>query len=199
MTVLADWQIRALCIKRDGSTLEHPMIFPFEDTQIRNVGDQGVISYGLGSYGYDLRVGNKFQIFTNINSVVIDPKNFDRSSFIEMYKKDGDYILIPPNSFALCASREEFDIPRNLLVICIGKSTYARTGIVVNVTPLEPQWKGFLTIEVSNTTPLPAKIYAGEGLAQLVFLKADAVCEVSYADRKGKYQMQGKDPQVAKV
>ncbi|HQD36393.1 MAG TPA: dCTP deaminase [Thermodesulfovibrio thiophilus] len=159
------------------------MIEQFEEGLVR----EGVISYGVSSYGYDMRVADEFKIFTNINNTVVDPKDFDPKSFVEI---KGDVCIIPPNSFALARSVEYFRIPRDVLVICIGKSTYARCGIIVNVTPLEPMWEGFLTIEISNTTPLPAKIYANEGIAQLIFLKAEEECEVSYADRKGKYQAQ---------
>ncbi|MEN2994134.1 MAG: dCTP deaminase [Thermodesulfovibrio sp.] len=159
------------------------MIEPFEEGLVR----EGVISYGVSSYGYDMRVADEFKIFTNINNTVVDPKNFDPKSFVEF---KGDVCIIPPNSFALARSVEYFRIPRDVLVLCIGKSTYARCGIIVNVTPLEPEWEGYVTIEISNTTPLPAKIYANEGIAQLIFIKADDVCEVSYADRKGKYQAQ---------
>lgn len=159
------------------------MIEPFEEGLVR----EGVISYGISSYGYDMRIAEEFKIFTNINNTVVDPKNFDPKSFVEF---KGEVCIIPPNSFALARSVEYFKIPRDVLVICIGKSTYARCGIIVNVTPLEPMWEGFLTIEISNTTPLPAKIYANEGIAQLIFLKAEEECEVSYADRKGKYQAQ---------
>lgn len=159
------------------------MIEPFEEGLVR----EGVISYGVSSYGYDMRVADEFKIFTNINNTVVDPKNFDPKSFVEF---KGDVCIIPPNSFALARSVEYFRIPRDVLVLCIGKSTYARCGIIVNVTPLEPAWEGFVTIEISNTTPLPAKIYANEGIAQLIFLKAEEECEISYADRKGKYQAQ---------
>lgn len=159
------------------------MIEPFEEGLVR----EGVISYGVSSYGYDMRVADEFKIFTNINSTVVDPKNFDSKSFVEFR---GDVCIIPPNSFVPARSVEYFRIPRDVLVLCIGKSTYARCGIIVNVTPLEPSWEGFVTIEISNTTPLPAKIYANEGIAQLIFLKAEEECEVSYADRKGKYQAQ---------
>jgi dCTP deaminase len=163
--------------------LEHKMIEPFTDRQVRD----GVISYGLSSYGYDIRVADEFRIFTNVNSTIVDPKNFDARSLVE-YK--GDVCIIPPNSFALARSVEYFRIPRNVLTICLGKSTYARCGIIVNVTPFEPEWEGFVTLEISNTTPLPAKIYANEGLAQVLFFEADEVCETSYADKKGKYQKQ---------
>ncbi|MEN2986578.1 MAG: dCTP deaminase [Thermodesulfovibrionaceae bacterium] len=159
------------------------MIEPFEEALVK----EGVISYGVSSYGYDMRVADEFRIFTNINSTVVDPKNFDPKSFVEF---KGPVCIIPPNSFALARSVEYFRIPRDVLVLCIGKSTYARCGIIVNVTPLEPAWEGFVTIEISNTTPLPAKIYANEGIAQLIFLKAEEECEISYADRKGKYQAQ---------
>lgn len=159
------------------------MIEPFSESQVR----EGVISYGVSSYGYDMKVADEFKIFTNINSTVVDPKNFDPRSFVE-YK--GDVCIIPPNSFALARSVEYYKIPRNVLVICLGKSTYARCGIVVNVTPLEPEWEGHVTIEISNTTPLPAKMYANEGIAQLIFLQASETCEVSYRDKAGKYQAQ---------
>lgn len=159
------------------------MIEPFNSKQIR----KGVISYGVSSYGYDMRVGDEFKIFTNINNTVVDPKKFDPNSFVD-YK--GEVCIIPPNSFALARSVEYFRIPRDVLVICLGKSTYARCGLVVNVTPLEPEWEGHVTIEISNTTPLPAKIYANEGIAQLIFLQASEICEVSYKDKAGKYQAQ---------
>lgn len=159
------------------------MIDPFNSKQAR----KGVISYGVSSYGYDMRIGDEFKIFTNINNTVVDPKKFDPDSFVD-YK--GDVCIIPPNSFALARSVEYFKIPRDILVICLGKSTYARCGLVVNVTPLEPEWEGHVTIEISNTTPLPAKIYANEGIAQLIFLQASEICEVSYKDKAGKYQAQ---------
>ncbi len=162
---------------------EHKMIEPFADTQVR----QGVISYGVSSYGYDVRVANEFKIFTNVFSVVVDPKNFDPRSMIDF---KGEVCIIPPNSFALARTVEYFRIPRNVLTVCLGKSTYARCGIIVNVTPFEPEWEGFVTLEISNTTPLPAKIYANEGLAQVLFFEADEVCQTSYADKKGKYQGQ---------
>ncbi len=159
------------------------MISPFEENQVR----EGVISYGVSSYGYDLRVGDEYKIFTNINNVVVDPKNFNSKTFVD-YK--GEYCIIPPNSFALAKSIEYFKIPRDILTICLGKSTYARVGILVNVTPFEPEWEGIVTIEISNTTPLPAKIYSNEGIAQVLFFQADEECETSYADKKGKYQGQ---------
>jgi dCTP deaminase len=162
---------------------EKGMIEPFNSKQVR----KGVISYGVSSYGYDMRIGDEFKIFTNINNTVVDPKRFDPKSFVD-YK--GSVCIIPPNSFALASSVEYFRIPRDILVICLGKSTYARCGIVVNVTPLEPEWEGHVTIEISNTTPLPAKIYANEGIAQLIFLQASEVCEISYKDKAGKYQAQ---------
>lgn len=162
---------------------EQRMIEPFESQSVRS----GNISYGLSSYGYDIRVAEEFLVFTNLNTTVVDPKNFDEDSFV---RKNGPYCVIPPNSFALARSMEYFRIPRNVTAICLGKSTYARCGIVVNVTPLEAEWEGYLTIEISNTTPLPAKIYAKEGIAQLLFLESDEICNVSYADRKGKYQGQ---------
>jgi dCTP deaminase len=162
---------------------QHGMIEPFENRQVR----EGVISYGLSSYGYDIRVAPEFKVFTNVHNVVVDPKLFDPRSFVDVNEKA---CIVPPNSFALARTEEYFRIPRNVLAICVGKSTYARCGIVVNVTPLEPGWEGYLTLEISNTTPLPAKIYAGEGIAQLLFLEGDEEPEVAYSDRKGKYQKQ---------
>jgi dCTP deaminase len=166
---------------------ERGMIEPFEPNQVRQGGDQRFISYGTSSYGYDVRCSNEFKIFTNINSAIVDPKNFDASSFVDVRQ---DVCIIPPNSFALARTVEYFRIPRDVLVICLGKSTYARCGIIVNVTPLEPEWEGHVTLEFSNTTPLPAKIYANEGVAQMLFIGADEVCETSYKDRGGKYQGQ---------
>jgi dCTP deaminase len=163
--------------------LERRMIEPFSENQIRD----GVISYGLSSYGYDIRVADEFKIFTNINSTIVDPKRFDEQSFVDFR---GDVCIVPPNSFALARTVEYFRIPRNILTICVGKSTYARCGIIVNVTPFEPEWEGTATLEISNTTPLPARIYANEGIAQVVFFEADEICETSYADKKGKYQAQ---------
>ena len=163
--------------------LEHGMIEPFEDRQVR----QGVISYGLSSYGYDMRVADEFKVFTNINSTVVDPKNFDARSFVDVH---AEVCIIPPNSFALAKTVEYFRIPRDVLTVCVGKSTYARCGLIVNVTPFEPEWEGFVTLEISNTTPLPAKVYANEGISQVLFFQSDEVCEVSYADKKGKYQGQ---------
>jgi dCTP deaminase len=162
---------------------EHRMIEPFADRQIRD----GVISYGVSSYGYDIRVADEFKIFTNIYSAVVDPKNFDPKSMVDY---NGDICVIPPNSFALARTIEYFRIPRSVLTVCVGKSTYARCGIIVNVTPFEPEWEGFVTLEISNTTPLPARIYAKEGIAQVLFFEADQECEISYADKKGKYQAQ---------
>jgi dCTP deaminase len=176
MSVMPDHWIRRMAI-------ENKMIEPFQDRQVR----EGVISYGVSSYGYDLRVADEFNIFTNVNSSIVDPKHFDKRSFVEF---KGDVCIVPPNSFALGRSMEYFRIPRNVLTICVGKSTYARCGIIVNVTPFEPEWEGFVTLEISNTTPLPAKIYANEGLCQVIFLKADEECEISYKDKKGKYQSQ---------
>ena len=163
------------------------MIKPFADTQVSALDDKRIVSYGVSSYGYDVRCSRQFKIFTNVYSSVVDPKKFDASSFVEF---EGDVCVIPPNSFALAVTVERFKIPRDILVLCVGKSTYARCGIIVNVTPLEPEWEGAITLEFSNTTPLPAKIYANEGVAQLVFLEATEVCETSYSDRKGKYQNQ---------
>ena len=164
---------------------EHRMIEPFTDGQVR----AGAISYGVSSYGYDMRVAPEFRIFTNVLSAIVDPKAFDARSFVEFA---GDVCIVPPNSFALARSVEYFRIPRNVLTICVGKSTYARCGIITNVTPFEPEWEGYVTLEISNTTPLPAKIYANEGICQVLFFEADDsdVCEISYADKKGKYQGQ---------
>lgn len=165
----------------------HGMIEPFAHAQVRDTQDKRVISYGVSSYGYDVRCADEFRVFTNINSVIVDPKNFAEQSFVSL---QSDVCIIPPNSFALARSVEYFRIPRNVLTICLGKSTYARCGIIVNVTPLEPEWEGHVTLEFSNTTPLPAKIYAHEGVAQMLFLESDEFCEVSYKDRGGKYQGQ---------
>ena len=176
MSVMSDRWIRKMAV-------EQRMIEPFTGTQVR----AGVISYGLSSYGYDVRIGDEFKIFTNINHTVVDPKDFDPRSFVDVKAKQ---CIIPPNSFALARSVEYFRIPRNILVVCVGKSSYARCGIIVNVTPLEPEWEGIVTLEVSNTTPLPARIYAGEGIAQFLFFEGNEPCETSYADKKGKYQAQ---------
>jgi dCTP deaminase len=162
---------------------EHGMIEPFTDGQVR----KDCISYGLSSYGYDMRVANEFRIFHNALAPIVDPKDFDQRSFIEW---EGDVCIVPPNSFALARSIEYFRIPRQVLTICVGKSTYARCGIITNVTPFEPEWEGHVTLEISNTTPLPAKVYANEGIAQVLFFESDEACETSYADRKGKYQGQ---------
>ncbi len=162
---------------------EHKMIEPFVDGQVR----EGVISYGVSAYGYDIRVSNEFKVFTNIYNSVVDPKNFDDKSFVEI---NDDICMIPPNSFALARTVEYFRIPRSVITLCVGKSTYARCGIIVNVTPFEPEWEGYVTLEISNTTPLPAKIYANEGIAQVLFFESDEICDVSYADKKGKYQKQ---------
>ena len=166
---------------------EENMISPFEPDQIRSLSGGKVISYGTSSYGYDVRCSSMFKVFTNINSAVVDPKEFDKNSFVDF---EGDTCIIPPNSFALASTVEYFKIPRSVLTICLGKSTYARCGIIVNVTPLEPEWEGHVTLEFSNTTPLPAKIYANEGVAQMLFFESDSVCEISYKDRGGKYQKQ---------
>ncbi len=173
-------------------SLENKMIEPFVESQV----SKGIISYGLSSYGYDIRVSDEFQIFTNVHNTLVDPKNFDSKSFVPTR---GDCV-IPPNSFALARTIEYFRIPRSILTLCVGKSTYARCGIIVNVTPFEPEWEGFVTLEISNTTPLPAKIYAGEGIAQVLFFDGDEVCERSYADKKGKYQKQKgiTPPKIAK-
>jgi dCTP deaminase len=176
MAIKSDRWIRKMALEQD-------MINPFAEKQVRD----GVVSYGLSSYGYDLRVADEFKIFTNVMCSVVDPKNFDERSFVTVR---ADCAIIPPNSFALARSVEYFKIPRDILTVCVGKSTYARCGIIVNVTPFEPEWEGFVTLEISNTTPLPAKIYANEGLCQILFFQSDEVCEVSYKDKKGKYQAQ---------
>ena len=172
MGLLADWQIKKLV-----------KIEPFAEEAHR----PGAVSFGLSSYGYDVRVGRHFKVFTNVYGAIIDPKRFEPKAFVDI---EGDFCIIPPNSFALAETVEYFEIPRDVLATCLGKSTYARCGIIVNVTPLEPEWRGKITIEISNTTPLPAKVYANEGIAQILFFKADQVCEKSYADKKGKYQDQ---------
>jgi dCTP deaminase len=172
MGILPDWMIR-----------QHIKIEPFAEEQVR----PGVISYGVSSYGYDVRVGRKFKVFTNVFGALIDPKNFSPQAFVDI---EADSCIIPPNSFALAETVETFEIPRDILATCLGKSTYARCGIIVNVTPLEPEWRGKITMEISNTAPLPAKIYADEGIAQILFFRADGICEKSYADKKGKYQDQ---------
>lgn len=162
---------------------EHAMIEPFAQEQVKD----GNVSYGVSSYGYDIRISNEFKIFTNINTTVVDPKRFDSNAFVDF---TGDVCIIPPNSFALGRSVEYFRVPRNVMTICVGKSTYARCGIITNVTPFEPEWEGYITLEISNTTPLPARIYANEGIAQVLFFESDETCMTSYADRKGKYQAQ---------
>lgn len=166
---------------------QYGMIEPFEPGQVKHTDKGPIVSYGTSSYGYDIRCSTEFKIFTNINSTIVDPKNFDANSFVDV---KADVCIIPPNSFALARTVEYFRIPRNVLTICLGKSTYARCGVIVNVTPFEPEWEGYVTLEFSNTTPLPAKIYANEGVAQVVFFESDEVCEVSYKDRGGKYQGQ---------
>ncbi len=166
---------------------EQGMIEPFVDGQVREVDGRKAISYGLSSYGYDIRCSREFKIFTNINSTIVDPKAFDSRSLVDF---EGDECIIPPNSFALTRTVEYFRIPRSVLTVCLGKSTYARCGIIVNVTPFEPEWEGHVTLELSNTTPLPAKVYANEGVAQVLFYESDEVCEISYKDRQGKYQGQ---------
>jgi len=180
MTIKSDRWIRRM-------VAEHAMIEPFEPKQVRSTSEGRIISFGTSSYGYDIRCANDFKIFTNINSAVVDPKNFDDDSFVDI---KSDICIIPPNSFALARTVEYFRIPRNVLTICLGKSTYARCGIIVNVTPLEPEWEGHVTLEFSNTSPLPAKIYANEGVAQVIFFESDEACEISYKDRDGKYQGQ---------
>ena len=176
MSIKSDKWIKKMSLNND-------MISPFEDKQI----SQQKISYGLSSYGYDIRVTDEYKIFTNVNNSIVDPKRFDENSFIDF---KGDVCIVPPNSFALARSIEYFKIPRNVLTICLGKSTYARCGIIVNVTPFEPEWEGHVTLEISNTTPLPAKIYSNEGLCQVLFFESDEDCEMSYKDKKGKYQSQ---------
>jgi dCTP deaminase len=176
MSIKSDRWIRQMA-------LEHGMIEPFEDRQVR----AGVVSYGLSSYGYDTRVADEFKVFTNVYNTVVDPKDFDPKSFVDI---KSDVCIVPPNSFALARTIEYFRIPRDVLTVCLGKSTYARCGIIVNVTPFEPEWEGHVTIEISNTTPLPAKIYANEGIAQVLFFQSDEPCEVSYKDKSGKYQAQ---------
>ena len=180
MSIKSDKWIRRMVAEQD-------MIEPFESGQVRHEGDRKLISYGTSSYGYDVRCSNEFKIFTNINTTIVDPKNFDARSLVDFV---GDECIIPPNSFALTRTVEYFKIPRSVLTVCLGKSTYARCGIIVNVTPLEPEWEGHVTLELSNTTPLPAKIYANEGVAQFLFFESDEVCETSYKDRAGKYQGQ---------
>jgi dCTP deaminase len=180
MSLQSDRWIRKMAAK-------HKMIEPFVDAQVRDDDGRRVVSFGLSSYGYDLRVAEEFKVFTNVHNTIVDPKDFKADAFVDIR---GPYCIIPPNSFALARSVEYFRIPRNVLTLCIGKSTYARCGIIVNVTPFEPEWEGYVTLEISNTTPLPAKIYAGEGLAQVLFFVAAEVCEISYADRKGKYMRQ---------
>jgi dCTP deaminase len=179
MTLKSDKWIRRMAQKG--------MIEPFEAGQVKDVQGRKIVSYGTSSYGYDIRCSTDFKIFTNVNSTIIDPKAFDEKNFVDFR---GDVCIIPPNSFALARTVEYFRIPRNVLTICLGKSTYARCGIIVNVTPLEPEWEGHVTLEFSNTTPLPARIYANEGVAQVIFLESDEVCETSYRDRGGKYQGQ---------
>ncbi len=176
MSIKADKWIKKMA-------LEHGMIDPFVATQVR----EKVISYGLSSYGYDVRIAKEYKIFTNLNSTIVDPKEFDPQSFVDF---DGDECIIPPNSFALGRTIEYFKMPKNVMTICVGKSTYARCGIITNVTPLEPGWEGYVTLEVSNTTPLPARIYSGEGIAQLLFFEGDEECLASYSDKMGKYQGQ---------
>jgi len=179
MTIKSDRWIRRMAAKG--------MIEPFEAGQVREANGRKIVSYGTSSYGYDVRCAREFKIFTNINSTIVDPKNFDPKSFVDF---EGDECLIPPNSFALARTVEYFRIPRSVLTICLGKSSFARCGVIVNVTPLEPEWEGHVTLEFSNTTPLPARIYANEGVAQFLFFESDEVCETSYKDRGGKYQGQ---------
>ena len=176
MSIKSDRWIREMCLK-------HQMIEPFVEKQMRS----GVISYGVSSYGYDIRIADEFKIFTNVNSTIVDPKGMDPASMVDF---KGPVAVIPPNSFALGRTVEYFKVPRNVLCTCVGKSTYARCGIITNVTPFEPEWEGYVTLEISNTTPLPAKIYANEGIAQVLFFESDEPCEVSYKDKAGKYQAQ---------
>lgn len=180
MALLSDKDIRQMVKK-------HQMIDPYEDSLVKNLEERKIVSYGPSSYGYDLRVADEFKVFTNVYNSLVDPKNFRDDSFVDI---KGPFCIIPPNSFALARSVEYFRIPRNILTICIGKSTYARCGIIVNVTPFEPEWEGYVTLEISNTTPLPAKIYSNEGIAQVLFFEGKNVCDISYADRKGKYMKQ---------
>ena len=180
MTIKSDKWIRRMAA-------EQKMIEPFEPGQVKEVAGKKIVSYGTSSYGYDIRCSTEFKIFTNINATIVDPKRFDEKNFVDF---KGEVCIIPPNSFALARTVEYFRIPRSVLVICLGKSTYARCGIIVNVTPLEPEWEGHVTLEFSNTTPLPAKIYANEGAAQMIFFESDEVCRISYKDRNGKYQGQ---------
>lgn len=187
MSLLSDRQIREYVEK-------HGMIEPYEPNQVKQIEDIKIVSYGTSSYGYDARVGTKFKIFSNLHSNIIDPKEFNPKLLYEIDVDPFDAVIIPPNSFALAVTMERFKIPRDILTVCLGKSTYARCGIIVNVTPFEPEWEGYPTMEISNTTPLPAKIYACEGLAQVLFFKGDTLCEISYADRKGKYQNQENIP-----
>ena len=180
MSIKSDKWIRRMAAEQN-------MIEPFEPGQVKEVDGRRIVSYGTSSYGYDIRCADEFKLFTNLNSTIVDPKEFDEKNFVNV---KGEFVVIPPNSFALARTIEYFRIPRNVLTICLGKSTYARCGILVNVTPFEPEWEGFVTLEFSNTTPLPAKIYANEGVAQVVFFESDEVCETSYKDRGGKYQGQ---------
>ena len=183
MSVLSDLEIKERSIKNG-------MISPFVEKLVRKTDKEKVLSYGLSSYGYDVRVSNEFKVFTNINSSIIDPKNFSNENFVSKTVKDNECLILPPNSFALANTIETFKVPRDILIICVGKSTYARCGIVVNVTPIEPEFEGQVVLEFSNTTNLPAKIYANEGACQFVFFKADKICTTSYSDRNGKYQGQ---------
>jgi len=166
---------------------EYGMIEPYEPGQVKVLDGKRIVSYGTSSYGYDIRCADEFKLFTNINSTIVDPKEFDENNFVDMKT---DVCIIPPNSFVLAKTVEYFRIPRDVLTVCVGKSTYARCGLIVNVTPFEPEWEGYVTLEISNTTPLPAKVYANEGISQVLFFQSDEICEVSYADKKGKYQKQ---------
>lgn len=183
MSVLSDIEIKE-------RSLDNKMISPFVEQLIRKTENEKVLSYGLSSYGYDVRVSNEFKVFTNINNSIIDPKDFSNDNFITKVVKDNDCLILPPNSFALANTIETFKVPRDIIIVCVGKSTYARCGVVVNVTPIEPEFEGQVVLEFSNTTTLPVKIYANEGACQFLFFKADNICKTSYADRKGKYQGQ---------
>lgn len=183
MSVLSDIEIKE-------RSLNNKMISPFVEQLIRKTENEKVLSYGLSSYGYDVRVSNEFKVFTNINNSIIDPKDFSNDNFITKVVKDNDCLILPPNSFALANTIETFKVPRDIIIVCVGKSTYARCGVVVNVTPIEPEFEGQVVLEFSNTTTLPVKIYANEGACQFLFFKADNICKTSYADRKGKYQGQ---------
>lgn len=196
MSLKSDRWIREMSLNPNLEITDGALITPFSESLVRRENDRAIVSYGLSSYGYDIRVAREFKIFTNINTTVIDPKAFDPNSFVDI---ETDVCIIPPNSFVLARSVERIIMPRTVLAVCIGKSTYARCGLIVNVTPLEPGWQGYITVEISNTTPLPAKVYANEGIAQLLFFESNEPCMVSYADRFGKYMDQPAIPVVAKT